>query len=202
MKKGVLNTIIVLAVIGMIAAWMMTTYNKLVTQEENVEQAWGQVENQYQRRFDLIPNLVAMYKEAARVEHDNYVDVVEARAKATQMNITPQNLTEENLAAFQNAQGELSQALGRLMVVIEKYPELKTNDNFIKVSDQLEGTENRITYARDIFNETAQTFNTTVRRFPGNIIAAICSALRKSPTSSRKPVPSVRRRLNLINRSL
>ena len=173
MKKGVLNTIIVLAVIGMIAAWMMTTYNKLVTQEENVEQAWGQVENQYQRRFDLIPNLVAMYKEAARVEHDNYVDVVEARAKATQMNITPQNLTEENLAAFQNAQGELSQALGRLMVVIEKYPELKTNDNFIKVSDQLEGTENRITYARDIFNETAQTFNTTVRRFPGNIIAAM-----------------------------
>lgn len=173
MKKGVLNTIIVLAVIGMIAAWMMTTYNKLVTQEENVEQAWGQVENQYQRRFDLIPNLVAMYKEAARVEHDNYVDVVEARAKATQMNITPQNLTEENLDAFQNAQGELSQALGRLMVVIEKYPELKTNDNFIKVSDQLEGTENRITYARDIFNETAQTFNTTVRRFPGNIIAAM-----------------------------
>ncbi len=173
MKKGVLNTIIVLAVIGMIAAWMMTTYNKLVTQEENVEQAWGQVENQYQRRFDLIPNLVAMYKEAARVEHDNYVDVVEARAKATQMNINPQNLTEENLDAFQNAQGELSQALGRLMVVIEKYPELKTNDNFIKVSDQLEGTENRITYARDIFNETAQTFNTTVRRFPGNIIAAM-----------------------------
>ena len=173
MKKGVLNTIIVLAVIGMIAAWMMTTYNKLVTQEENVEQAWGQVENQYQRRFDLIPNLVAMYKEAARVEHDNYVDVVEARAKATQMNINPQNLTEENLDAFQNAQGELSQALGRLMVVIEKYPELKTNDNFIKVTDQLEGTENRITYARDIFNETAQTFNTTVRRFPGNIIAAM-----------------------------
>ena len=173
MKKGVLNTIIVLAVIGMIAAWMMTTYNKLVTQEENVEQAWGQVENQYQRRFDLIPNLVAMYKEAARVEHDNYVDVVEARAKATQMNINPQNLTEENLAAFQNAQGELSQALGRLMVVIEKYPELKTNENFIKVTDQLEGTENRITYARDIFNETAQTFNTTVRRFPGNIIAAM-----------------------------
>ena len=145
----------------------------MVQLEEQVETAWGQVENQYQRRIDLIPNLVATVKGYASHEKETFESVIAARAKATQITIDPSNATPEQLAAFQNAQGELGQALGRLMAVAESYPELKANENFLQLQSQLEGTENRISVARDSFNETARLFNTTVRRFPANIIANI-----------------------------
>ena len=179
MKKSTLSTIIVIAVIGMLVAWFVGRYNAMVTMQENVENAWGQVENQYQRRLDLIPNLVKTVKEAGIREHENLVDAIEARAKATQMNINANNLTDENLAAFQNAQGELSQALNRLMVVVESYPELKTNQNFLALMDQLEGTENRITYARNLFNDSAKEYNAYIRRFPANLIAGMFNFERK-----------------------
>ncbi len=173
MKKNVLITIIVLAVIGMIAAWLIGRYNIMVTMEENVENAWGQVENQYQRRMDLIPNLVSTVKGYATHEQSTYTAVMEARAKATQITIDPANATPEQLAAYQNAQGELSQALGRLLAVAENYPELKANENFKQLMDQLEGTENRITFARNTFNDTAKEYNTFIRRFPANIVASM-----------------------------
>ena len=173
MKKNVLITIIVLAVIGMIAAWLIGRYNVMVTMEENVENAWGQVENQYQRRMDLIPNLVSTVKGYATHEQSTYTAVMEARAKATQIPIDPANATPEQLAAYQNAQGELSQALGRLLAVAENYPELKANENFKQLMDQLEGTENRITFARNTFNDTAKEYNTFIRRFPANIVASM-----------------------------
>ena len=151
----------------------MNTYNKLVEHEETVEAAWSQVENQYQRRADLVPNLVATVKGYAKHEEETFTQTMEARAKATQITIDPSNATPEQLAAYQAAQGELSQALGRLMAVAESYPELKANENFLNLQSQLEGTENRCTIARQQFNEEARQFNTIVRRFPGNIVAGI-----------------------------
>ena len=179
MSKNVLTTIIVVAVIGLLAAWMVGRYNTMVTMEENVENAWGQVENQYQRRMDLIPNLVATVKGYATHEQNTLTGVMEARAKASQITIDPSKATPEQLAAYQSAQGELSQALGRLMAVAENYPTLKANENFRQLADQLEGTENRITYARNLFNDTAKEYNATVRRFPGNIVAAMFGFERK-----------------------
>ncbi|MBR6493129.1 MAG: LemA family protein [Paludibacteraceae bacterium] len=179
MKKSTLSTIITLAVIGIIIAWGVGRYNAFVTMQENVDNAWGQVENQYQRRLDLIPNLVQTVKEAGIREQENLVGAIEARAKATQMNINADNLTDENLAAFQKAQGELGQALNRLMVVVEQYPELKTNQNFLTLMDQLEGTENRITYARNLFNDSAKEYNAGIRRFPASIIASLAGFERK-----------------------
>ena len=179
MKKSTLSTIITLAVIGIIIAWGVGRYNAFVTMQENVDNAWGQVENQYQRRLDLIPNLVQTVKEAGIREQENLVGAIEARAKATQMNINAENLTDENLAAFQKAQGELGQALNRLMVVVEQYPELKTNQNFLTLMDQLEGTENRITYARNLFNDSAKEYNAGIRRFPASIIASLAGFERK-----------------------
>ena len=179
MKKSTLSTIITLAVIGIIIAWGVGRYNAFVTMQENVDNAWGQVENQYQRRLDLIPNLVQTVKEAGIREQENLVGAIEARAKATQMNINAKNLTDENLAAFQKAQGELGQALNRLMVVVEQYPELKTNQNFLTLMDQLEGTENRITYARNLFNDSAKEYNAGIRRFPASVIASLAGFERK-----------------------
>lgn len=173
MKKNILITVIVIAVLGMIAGWLIGRYNAMVTMEENVENAWGQVENQYQRRMDLIPNLVSTVKGYAKHEQETYTNVMEARAKATQVTIDPSNATPEQLAAYQNAQGELSQALGRLLAVAESYPELKANENFKQLMDQLEGTENRITFARNEFNNQAKEFNTYIRKFPANIVASI-----------------------------
>ena len=164
---------IVLIAVAFLALWVVKCYNKLVQQEEQVETEWAQVENQYQRRIDLIPNLVATVKGYASHEKETFESVIAARAKATQITIDPSNATPEQLAEFQKAQGELGQALGRLMAVAESYPELKANENFLQLQSQLEGTENRISVARDTFNETARLFNTTVRRFPANIIANI-----------------------------
>ena len=171
MKKST-TWLIIIAVAGLVL-WVVKSYNNMVQLEEQVETAWGQVENQYQRRIDLIPNLVATVKGYASHEKETFESVIAARAKATQITIYPSNATPEQLAAFQNAQGELGQALGRLMAVAESYPELKANENFLQLQSQLEGTENRISVARDSFNETARLFNTTVRRFPANIIANI-----------------------------
>ncbi|MBO4691111.1 MAG: LemA family protein [Paludibacteraceae bacterium] len=171
MKKST-TWLIIIAVAGLVL-WVVKSYNNMVQLEEQVETAWGQVENQYQRRIDLIPNLVATVKGYASHEKETFESVIAARAKATQITIDPSNATPEQLAAFQNAQGELGQALGRLMAVAESYPELKANENFLQLQSQLEGTENRISVARDSFNETARLFNTTVRRFPANIIANI-----------------------------
>ena len=179
MKKGTLITIIIIAVLGMIVVWGIGRYNAFVTMQENVENAWGQVENQYQRRADLVPNLVATVKGYAAHEQATLVGVMEARAKATQMSIDPAHATAEQLAEYQAAQGELSQALGRLMAIAENYPNLKASDNFRQLADQLEGTENRIAYARNLFNDSAKEFNAAIRRFPSNIIASMFGFERK-----------------------
>jgi LemA protein len=171
MKKKFLPWIIILGVLAVLAIWGISSYNSIITAEENVSTAWSQVENQYQRRADLIPNLVETVKGYTSHESTTLENVVAARAKATQITIDPTNATPEQLVAFQNAQGELSQALGRLMAITENYPDLKANKNFEALQSQLEGTENRITVARNNFNEEARRYNTLIRRFPSNIIA-------------------------------
>ena len=154
-------------------SWVKGTYNTMVTQDENVKTAWSQVENQYQRRSDLIPNLVNTVKGYATHERETLEGVVSARAEATKTSINPSNLTEESMKKFQAAQGELSNALSRLMVVLERYPDLKANQNFSELQAQLEGTENRISVERKRFNEVAQAYNTYVRSFPTNILAGM-----------------------------
>ena len=154
-------------------SWVKGTYNTMVTQDENVKTAWSQVENQYQRRSDLIPNLVNTVKGYATHERETLEGVVSARAEATKTTINPSNLTEESMKKFQAAQGELSNALSRLMVVLERYPDLKANQNFSELQAQLEGTENRISVERKRFNEVAQAYNTYVRSFPTNILAGM-----------------------------
>ncbi len=180
MKKGTLITLVVLAVIALIAIWGFGQYNSLVTQQETVESAWAQVENQYQRRSDLVPNLVNTVKGYAAHEQNTLDAVVEARSKATSIQLNADNLSEEDLKAFESAQNELSSALGRLIAISEAYPDLKANENFSKLQDQLEGTENRITVARNEFNKTAKEYNTIVRRFPTNIVANLCNFERKA----------------------
>ena len=154
-------------------SWVKGTYNTMVTQEEGVKTAWSQVENQYQRRMDLIPNLVNTVKGYATHEKETLEGVVSARAEATKTTIDPSNLNEESMKKFQAAQGELSSALSRLMLVIERYPDLNANQNFSELQAQLEGTENRISVERKRFNETAQSYNTYIRSFPTNILAGM-----------------------------
>ena len=172
MKKA-LPWIVVLGVLAIIVLWGIGRYNAIVSAEENVETAWSQVENQYQRRSDLIPNLVETVKGYAAHESETLEGVMAARARATQVVIDPANATAEQIASYQAAQGELTQALGRLMAVAEAYPDLKANENFMNLQSQLEGTENRITVARNNFNEVARAYNTMIRRFPTNIIASV-----------------------------
>ena len=177
------KTIIWIAVLGVLAIaiiWGVGRYNAIISAEENVNTAWSQVENQYQRRADLIPNLVETVKGYAAHESLTLDEVVTARAKATQVVVDPTNATPAQLAAFQEAQGELTQALGRLMAISENYPDLKANANFSALQAQLEGTENRITVARNNFNETARQFNTLIRRFPTNLIANVMNAEKRS----------------------
>ena len=171
--KKLLPWIVGLGILAIIALWVANVYNAFIASEEEVESSWAQVENQYQRRADLVPNLVATVKGYAAHEQQTLEGVVEARAKATQITIDPATATPEQLAAYQAAQGELSQALGRLLAVAENYPDLKANQNFRDLQAQLEGTENRITIARQMFNETAKSYNKTIRRFPNNILAGI-----------------------------
>ncbi len=170
MKKG---TIVIIAVVAILALWGITGYNGLVTQEEKVETEWAQVETQYQRRADLIPNLVSTVKGYASHEKETLNAVIQARSQATQIKVDASNLTAEKLAEFQQAQGAVSSALGKLLAISENYPDLKANDQFLGLQNQLEGTENRIGVARTRFNEVAKTYNTTIRRFPKNILAGI-----------------------------
>lgn len=163
--------IVVLFIVGY--SWVKGTYNTMVTQDEGVKTAWSQVENQYQRRMDLIPNLVNTVKGYASHEKETLEGVISARAEATKTTIDPSNLNEESMKKFQAAQGELSSALSRLMVVLERYPDLKANQNFSELQAQLEGTENRISVERKRFNETAQAYNTYIRSFPTNVLAGM-----------------------------
>ncbi len=174
MKKGTLITVTVTAVIVLaLFFWVKNSYNGLVKSDEHVKAAWSQVENVYQRRADLIPNLVATVKGYAEHESETLESVVAARARATQITVDPDNLDAGQIAEFQNAQGELSQALGRLIMLTENYPDLKANQNFRDLQAQLEGTENRISTERMKFNEAARSYNTMVRSFPKNIIASM-----------------------------
>ena len=170
MKK---TWIIIIAVIAVIGIFGVSSYNSLVTQEESVGTAWSNVENQYQRRSDLIPNLVNTVKGYAAHEKETFEAVVSARAKATQATVNIDDMTPEKLQQYQRAQGEIGMALGRLLAVTENYPELKANENFQTLQAQLEGTENRISVERRRFNEIAKEYNTTIRRFPKNIIAGM-----------------------------
>lgn len=179
LSKGIIVTLVIVGVLVIIFLWGMGGYNKMVSQEEGVTSAWSQVENVYQRRADLVPNLVATVKGYAAHEQETLEGVVNARAKATQTTIDPANMTPEAMAQFQAAQGELSTALGKLMVVVERYPDLKANQNFLELQAQLEGTENRITVERQKFNEAAKSFNTLIRKFPKNIIAGMFGFERK-----------------------
>jgi len=178
MNKWIVPAIIVLVII-IIVAWAAGSYNSLVTSQEQVEAQWAQVENVYQRRADLIPNLVATVRGYADFERQTLTDVIEARAKATSVSINPQNLDENSLRQFQEAQGQLSGALARLMVVVERYPDLKANQNFLELQSQLEGTENRIAVERNRFNDTARQYNTMIRRFPRNLFASAFGFERK-----------------------
>lgn len=149
------------------------SYNEMVEKDEAVSTAWSNVETQYQRRADLIPNLVSTVKGYAAHESNTLEAVVEARSKATQITVDPANLTAEKLAEYQKAQGAVTTALGRLLAVTENYPQLRANENFSELQAQLEGTENRINVARKNFNDAAKTYNTTIRRFPKNILAGM-----------------------------
>ena len=173
MKKGLVVLLVVAAVVLGLYSWFKGNYNNMVKMDEGVQAAWSQVENVYQRRADLIPNLVATVKGYASHEQETLEGVISARSKATQITVDPENLTPEELARFQKAQGELGSALGRLLAVTENYPDLKANTYFLELQSQLEGTENRITVERQKFNEAARVYNTTIRQFPKNIVAGM-----------------------------
>ena len=168
---GCLVVILILAIA--IGGWMKASYNEMVKLDEGVSTAWSNVQSQYQRRADLIPNLVNTVKGYAAHEKETLEGVIAARSKATQMTIDSSNLTEENMKKFQQAQGELGAALGKLIAIQENYPDLKANENFRDLQVQLEGTENRINEARNTFNGVVQNYNTYIRKFPKNILAGI-----------------------------
>jgi LemA protein len=169
MKRIVLNIVAFFAVLSLSSCG----YNSMVKLDEQVTSQWAQVENVYQRRVDLIPNLVASVKGAANFEKETLTQVIEARAKATSINVDPTKLTPESISQFQAAQGQLSQSLGRLLATVEAYPELKANQNFLELQAQLEGTENRITVERQKFNTVTQEYNSTIRTFPNNLTAGM-----------------------------
>lgn len=171
-KKLIIWIVVAVAVLGSFA-WVKNVYNQLVVSDEHTQSMWSQVENVYQRRADLIPNLVATVKGYAAHESETLESVVAARAKATQVTVDPTNLTAESVAQFNQAQGELSNAIGRLLLIQENYPELKANQNFLDLQAQLEGTENRISTERMKFNQAVKDYNTSIRRFPDNIVASV-----------------------------
>ncbi len=178
MKKGAIVGLSVAAVVILflviLISWGIRTYNNLVTINEEVNQAWSQVENQYQRRADLIPNLVNTVKGYAEFERGVLTDVTEARASVNQFKITPEVLNDpQAFQKFEQLQGNLSSALSRLLVTVENYPNLKANENFLQLQAQLEGTENRISVERRKFNQTVQNYNTTIKRFPSALFAGV-----------------------------
>lgn len=167
------STMIFIGVIVVIVLWAISGYNSLVNMDEGVTNKWSNVETQYQRRADLIPNLVNTVKGYAKHESQTLEAVMQARSQATQVKIDPSNCTPEQLAAYQKAQGDVTSALGKLLAITENYPDLKANQNFLELQSQLEGTENRITVARKDFNDAANVYNASIRRFPKNIFAGI-----------------------------
>ena len=166
-------------VVAIIILWAFGSFNGIVSKEQEVEKAWGNVESDYQRRMDLIPNLVNTVKGYADFEKETLTGVIEARSKATSVSIDPSNLTPANMAQFQQAQDGLSSALSRLMVVVERYPDLKANQNFLDLQSQLEGTENRISVSRKRFNDAVATYNTTIKQVPGRFIASMGGFVEK-----------------------
>ena len=173
MKKSLITIIAIVAVIIVIGMWAAGAYNSMVTVQEKATTAWSNVQSTYQRRADLIPNLVETVKGYAAHEKETLEGVVNARSKATSVNIDPENMTPDKLKEFQQAQGELSTALGRLIAIQENYPDLKANENFKELQVQLEGTENRINEARNTFNAAVQEYNVTIRRFPKSLLAGM-----------------------------
>ena len=177
MKKSV---IILIAVVAVIVIWAISAYNGLVSMDENVSSQWANVETQYQRRADLIPNLVNTVKGYASHEKETLEGVVEARSKATQIKVDANDLTPEKLAEYQKAQGAVTSALGKLLAITENYPDLKANQNFLELQAQLEGTENRIAVARTRYTEAVKSYNVMIRRFPASIIASMFGFEKKA----------------------
>lgn len=191
MKKGL---IVILALVALAVVWGMSIYNGLVSKQEGVSKAIGNVQTAYQKRADLIPNLVATVKNYAEYEAGTLTAVVEARAKATSVTLDADNLTEESVKAYMNAQSELSGALSRLLVTVEQYPDLKANQNYLDLQSQLEGCENGIANARREWQEAVQTYNTAVRKFPANIIAGMFGFEKSAyfeATEEAQQVPNV-----------
>ena len=184
--KKQLGWIIPVALLVVIIMWAISGYNGMVSMDESVQGKWADVETQYQRRADLIPNLVSTVKGYAAHESETLESVVKARSEASSVKVDPENITPEKLAEYQKAQSGVSSALGRLMVIVEKYPDLKANQNFLELQSQLEGTENRINVARRDFNEAAKQYNTTIRRFPKNIIAGMFGFEKKAYFEAEK----------------
>lgn len=174
MKKAIITLAVVAVIVFIVGGWIVGIRNNLVTGEENVNQSWAQVQNVYQRRLDLVPNLVETVKGIAAQERETFIAVTEARAKVGQIQISGEVLDNpEKFRQLQQAQSELGSALSRLLVVAENYPQLRSNENFLQLQSQLEGTENRIAVERRRFNEAAQTYNTTLRKFPDNVVAGL-----------------------------
>ena len=173
MNRTKLMLIIITAILAIAVVWVANTYNRMVSAQEAVTTEWSNVESQYQRRADLIPNLVATVKGYATHESETLENVVNARAKATQTTVDIDNFSREEFEKYQEAQGDLNSALGRLMMITENYPDLKANQNFRDLQEQLEGTENRIQVARQSYNNTARAYNTLIRRFPNNIFSGM-----------------------------
>lgn len=184
--KKHLGWIIPVVIVVIIVMWGIGGYNGMVTLDEGVQNKWADVETQYQRRADLIPNLVNTVKGYAAHESQTLENVVKARSEASSVKVDPQNITPEKLAEYQKAQSGVSSALGRLMVIVEKYPDLKANQNFLELQSQLEGTENRINTARRDFNDAAKGFNTEIRRFPKNILAGMFGFEKKAYFEAEK----------------
>jgi LemA protein len=172
MKKSRFTLLVVIGILVVLVGWVIGAYNGLVSLDEETNGKWAQVESAYQRRADLIPNLVNTVKGYADFEKETLTGVIEARSKATGITVDANNLTPEAIANFQAAQGQLSGALSRLLVTVERYPDLKANQNFLGLQSQLEGTENRIKIERDRFNTSIKNFNSTIRKFPKTIIAS------------------------------
>lgn len=180
MKKKNLVIIIIVAVVAIMGLYALTTYNSLASKDEACLNQWSKVESQYQRRLDLIPNLVSTVKGYAKHEEETLIKVIEARNNATQVKFDANNLTQEQMDQFQQSQDALSSALKGLNVVIERYPDLKANQNFLQLQSQLEGTENRIAVERQRYSDMVNQYNTSIRRFPKNIIASLLGFERKA----------------------
>lgn len=178
-KKN-LGLVITIAIVAVVLIWGVSGYNGLVSMDEGVQNKWADVETQYQRRADLIPNLVNTVKGYAAHEKETLEGVVKARSEATSVKIDPENMTAEQMAQYQKAQNGVSSALSKLLLVVEKYPDLKANQNFLELQSQLEGTENRITVARRDFNGVAKEYNTAIRKFPKNILAGMFGFEKKT----------------------